>query len=92
MSTPIQLPRIALRARVAALVCAATFVLGITSALLLAFHGASPARWLLPTPDVLESVASCEQQATRRERDTCKQAVVAMRARAASSPQRLATR
>jgi hypothetical protein len=68
-----------LRTRLAALALALTFAASAFSAVVLTFQGASPVRWLTPTPELMELVADCERQGGRATRDRCKQSVVASR-------------
>ena len=51
---------------------------GSFAVLLASFDGASPRRWLKPTPAVVEMVAQCDAFADRAERDTCSRRVVAV--------------
>ena len=66
----------------ARLLCAAAALCatGAMAALLLSAwqHQADPL-WLAATPEVLAEVAVCDREATRIERDLCKQGIVAAR-------------
>jgi len=65
--------------RLAAAIAAATASIGVTSAILLAFHTAGPSAWLVLTPDVLEAAALCDRQPERQARERCRQQFIAAR-------------
>ena len=51
----------------------------IAAALLAGWEHAADPVWLAATPEVLAEVAACDREATRFERDLCKQTLVAAR-------------
>jgi hypothetical protein len=51
----------------------------IAAALLAGWQHAADPVWLAATPEVLAEVAACDGEATRLDRDLCKQALVAAR-------------
>lgn len=65
--------------RFAAAIAAATVAGSLLSALLLAFDGRSPPRWLAPTPELMEQVAQCDSLLDRPTRERCTQQLVASR-------------
>ena len=67
------------RERVMATVAALTASVAINGAVLLCFDSASPDQWLAPTPAVLERLARCDLNPSRRAQDDCKQQLVATR-------------
>ena len=69
-ATPSPMPR---SQRLAAAAAALTAGLGSLGALLLAFDGASPARWAQPTAELAQGIADCDQEHARATRDRCKQ-------------------
>ncbi len=71
------------RDRIMAGIAALTVSVAINGAVLLCFDSAAPAQWLLPTPALLERLAHCETQHSRRSQDDCKQQVAAAQRQAA---------
>lgn len=96
MTSPFPVPKAPLRlsgtSRLVAAAMALTMAVGLLSALVLTFDGASPAQWLVATPDVLDAVSACDAQRARIDRQVCKQELVAHQNNAASAPLRLARR
>jgi hypothetical protein len=64
------------RARLACAAAALSASLAVTVSLLLLFHQASPSRWLQPTPELMELLASCQDMPTRGSRLDCTKGVV----------------
>ncbi len=93
MTSPVSPHRpLNLRQRLAALVAALTVTTSIFSALLLTFHGASPAIWLAPTPELVALLNACAKQPTRDQREQCRQQRVAEHLAQRKQPLQLARR
>ncbi len=70
-SPPGTLPRVALVS------AAVVTSLGSFALLLRAFDQASPSRWLVPTPELVQLVSTCDAFPDRSARDACARQVVA---------------
>ena len=83
---------ISTRQRLAVVVAASTVTASLFSALMLTFHGASPALWLAPTPELLAQADACAQQTERALRERCRQDLLAARIAQLRQPPQLAQR
>lgn len=63
-------------ARVGCALASLAVTASLVAGLLGVFHAQSPARWLTPTPDVLELAEACQALPGRTERLQCTQRVV----------------
>lgn len=71
-----------LRLPVQAVLAGAVAAVAVSGALLITvlgvFDGAGPARWVLPTPELLAQVAQCDALPARAAREQCVQQLAAM--------------
>src|SRR5262245_59586387 len=72
--------------RLAAALAALTASGSIAAALVVVFLDASSAVWLVPEPDVAESLALCDRESVREAREQCKRDVVAAHLEAHKRP------